>query len=983
MFEMSGCDVQSVSRSWFLKRSWCCGAVSWAVVSVGLSLFPLTSRAEDLAGKIDPVPVELGRPVSFEDDILPILDSKCIACHNVAISESRLNLEDVPNMLKGGKHGPALIPKDPDKSLLYLVAARAAQPVMPPLPNKVSAEALTPQEVGILRQWILEGAPGAAGTSSQAMPFQSISPRLQSTYALAVSHQAQYAAVSRANQIDLYDVPAGQRLARLTDPLLSEVKVGDRVLYPNGAAHQDFVHALAFHPQRAMLASAGYREVKLWRRSDQIVKQKFAIGAVITAVAVSPNQEWLAVALADHSIKLMKVADGAAGPVLSGHTAPVTALQFSADSVQLFSAGADKLVKQWTIADGQLVKTLETPAPVQVLLLAADGTKVLTGHADNLIRGWAIPFADPKPAEGDQPAVPVAPIVTMTGHGGAITALSWIPQKAGQVMSASQDGTWRIWDANGGGQAAAGNHGAPVTGLSVQADGLQFATAGALLAKLWNINGQEVATVKGSQLAQQSVIELTDDDAVGKSRVALADAAFKAAEKNTQERVDQTNKAKEAKTAAEKTVAEAKPKLDTANAAVEAAKTELAAKPDDEALKKKVADAEAAAAKEVEAVKAAEAGVVAADKAIAQAEKGQQSAEQQQQQVKAVLEAETAASKAAEERVTAARAAQPMSERPIMSVGFAANRPAFFTTGEDGVLRVWSTKAGQPIEEQSVQHAAPVVGLMVAGPRLAVSWEQQQVVVWDADPQWELVQRLGPAAGSAVDLSPSPFVDRVLCLAFNREGTILATGGGDPSRSGEVLLWDATTGSFLKALPDAHSDTVFDLEFSRDGKWLLSCGADKFVKVHDVATGQLVRAFEGHTHHVLSASFKADGSRIASAGADNAIKIWNVETGEQHRTIANYAKQVTSIQFIGVSDNIVSGSGDKTIKMHRANDGGNYRNFGGASEYVYVVACTRDEGLVLSGGADGIVRVWNGQNGQLISTWEPPLPASTTEQAAR
>ena len=83
---------------------------------VALALFfdilftvPDALHAEDAAqkeGQIEPAAVRLGRPVDFEKDIQPILDEKCVACHNVAIAESKLILEDVPAILKGGKRGP-------------------------------------------------------------------------------------------------------------------------------------------------------------------------------------------------------------------------------------------------------------------------------------------------------------------------------------------------------------------------------------------------------------------------------------------------------------------------------------------------------------------------------------------------------------------------------------------------------------------------------------------------------------------------------------------------------------------------------------------------------------------------------------------------------------------------------------------------------------------------------------------------------------
>ena len=295
---------------------------------------------------------------------------------------------------------------------------------------------------------------------------------------------------------------------------------------------------------------------------------------------------------------------------------------------------------------------------------------------------------------------------------------------------------------------------------------------------------------------------------------------------------------------------------------------------------------------------------------------------------------------------------------------------------------MWSGTTGKALEE-IVGHKSPV-SLLAAGPNRALVGvgDDKQVLVWDANPEWKLIATLGPDGENPLDLAKSQFVNRVLSLAFSPDGKILATGGGDPSRSGELILWNVETRTMARQLIDAHSDTVFSIDFSRDGKFLVSGAADKFVKQFEVETGKLVRAFEGHTHHVLGVSWKGDGSRIASAGADNAIKVWNVETGEQHRTIQNYSKQVTAIKYIGASDNMISCSGDKTVKMHRSNDGGNYRNLPGPTDFVYAVAATRDEGIAAAGGEDGIFRIWNGTNAQELFKFEAPKPPAPTTQAS-
>ena len=69
------------------------------------------------------------------------------------------------------------------------------------------------------------------------------------------------AACGRSNQIFVYHIPTARLLARLTDPQLSG---------GGSAAHRDLVNALSFSPDGGLIASGGYREVKLWRRPRNV-----------------------------------------------------------------------------------------------------------------------------------------------------------------------------------------------------------------------------------------------------------------------------------------------------------------------------------------------------------------------------------------------------------------------------------------------------------------------------------------------------------------------------------------------------------------------------------------------------------------------------------------------------------------------------------------------------------------------------------------
>jgi WD40 repeat protein len=235
----------------------------------------------------------------------------------------------------------------------------------------------------------------------------------------------------------------------------------------------------------------------------------------------------------------------------------------------------------------------------------------------------------------------------------------------------------------------------------------------------------------------------------------------------------------------------------------------------------------------------------------------------------------------------------------------------------------------------------------------------QEVILWDAQT-------------GALKQRTTGFADRIMALGFSPDGKLLATGGGAPTEDGEIKVLEVPSGKIVADIKNCHSDTVYGVAFSPDGKKLATCAADKFVKVFEMPGGKLVKSFEGHTHHVLDVGWKGDGKMLASASADNSIKVWNYENGEQVRTIPGHGKQVTRLLFKGTTAECITVSGDQTVRMWNVDNGGNTRNFSGAADFLYAVGISSDGTVVAAGGEEGIVRLYNGTNGQLVKALLPP-----------
>jgi WD40 repeat protein len=200
---------------------------------------------------------------------------------------------------------------------------------------------------------------------------------------------------------------------------------------------------------------------------------------------------------------------------------------------------------------------------------------------------------------------------------------------------------------------------------------------------------------------------------------------------------------------------------------------------------------------------------------------------------------------------------------------------------------------------------------------------------------------------------------------------LLATGGGVPSRSGEVKIWRVSDSSLVREITPSHSDTVFSLDFSPDGKFLATASADKFVKVFDTASGKLVKQLSGHTHYVLGVSWKADGRLLASSGADKVVKLWTFPAGEQIKTIEGFNKEVTSVRFVGLGGEMLTAAGDTKVRLLKE-DGGTLRDFAGNKGFLFSTAVTPDGQIVLGGGQDSVLRVWNAASGKNLFSLDPP-----------
>lgn len=618
---------------------------------------------------------------------------------------------------------------------------------------------------------------------------------------------------------------------------------------------------------------------------------------------------------------------------------PIYCLAISKDG-RYAACGRSNRIFVYDLATRQLVTQVSDPAEpngaahralVQSIAFSPDGTHLASGSFRE-VKLWKLDWSAPKSnavaaKSTPAPAAPADTLKKISDTAKVTMVSSALSADAKQIITGCADGSVRIWDA-------------------------------ASLKPVIELRGSLAATKKQAELAETIAAqqleqsfhqgEIAKIDAQDKALDVLlgkAKEAIEAMSKVLPEKQKLVPPATEARTAAQKVVDELSAKLaENKDAAVE---KELKAA-QDKLITTKMAETSALAA-----VAAAESNVKDAEddmKRITDSKAANAKA-------KAEAEKAIATAKAAQDKATAALAELKQSltkttAKPV-AVSLSADASRAASWFDDGSLRIWATATGLPIEESGPDSAAQHI--LTALPDGSFVATQSVTKSIGALPRWTLARKIDQGG---------LFADRVNAVRFSPDGKTLATGGGELSRSGDIIFLEVASGKVLQTWKEKHSDTVLCLDFSPDGKKLASGAADKIVRVTDIASGKQLNLLEGHTQYVTSLAFRYDGRVLATSGAEGAVVSWNMITGERKKKIEGWGKEVTSLQFIGATNQIVTSSGDNRVRVVN-DDGAALRDIPNLPDYMQAAVSTPDGTTLLAGGEDSLLRLWDGTGKQL------------------
>jgi ribosomal RNA-processing protein 9 len=163
-------------------------------------------------------------------------------------------------------------------------------------------------------------------------------------------------------------------------------------------------------------------------------------------------------------------------------------------------------------------------------------------------------------------------------------------------------------------------------------------------------------------------------------------------------------------------------------------------------------------------------------------------------------------------------------------------------------------------------------------------------------------------------------------------------------------------GGASKAVPIGHFDEILTLAASDDGRFLVSGGRDRGLRIWNARTDEMLDIFKGHRDIVSSMCFQRRSRTLFTGSHDRCIKIWNLDEMTYVDTLFGHQSYVLSLDCLG-REQPVSGSDDKSVHLWKV-EADSQLIFRGHKRSVESVAMIDDQNYV-SASQDGMLALWN------------------------
>lgn len=290
----------------------------------------------------------------------------------------------------------------------------------------------------------------------------------------------------------------------------------------------------------------------------------------------------------------------------------------------------------------------------------------------------------------------------------------------------------------------------------------------------------------------------------------------------------------------------------------------------------------------------------------------------------------------------------------VRKVVFQPNGKYFASASNDGTIRLWRFHSDKVDPETLIEYQKKNILA------LAFSPDGQHLAYGCDDGKIRIIENLDKSKISDIGDVRAGIFD----VAFNLEGTKLASGGAD----GSVLLWDLTKQSSISTLLFKNKSRIKTLIFSPDDRMLFvgnedDGGIHQFLFNNQTQKYDLLQKKPTHQSSVNSLAISITGDTLASCGSDATVKLWRVKYPEKLfeliKTLYGHEGPVNSVAFSPKSKLLASGSSDRTVRLwDLQNLNNNPIVLGRHDRWVLSVAFNSSGDTLIAGTGNRTIYIW-------------------------
>jgi hypothetical protein len=189
-------------------------------------------------------------------------------------------------------------------------------------------------------------------------------------------------------------------------------------------------------------------------------------------------------------------------------------------------------------------------------------------------------------------------------------------------------------------------------------------------------------------------------------------------------------------------------------------------------------------------------------------------------------------------------------------------------------------------------------------------------------------------------------------VEFTSDGKTLVSGGFD----GFIRIWDLATRKQLREIR-ADSGTVYGIAISSDGKTIASAGRDG-LKLWELESGNQLPRANMAKHGCIAVGYSPDGKLVAS-GDSSTVVIWEVASGKEIHTLKGFQGEISQLIFSADCRTLYTSSYDRAIRLWEVRTGRQIHEAEGHSGWVWGIALSKDEKTLASCSVDTRLLRWN------------------------